>query len=294
MELFRRNGVEETNCLTYRLVNTRTKRVFKALHYDFVNLLGTYVGSYLKVGGKQNYCVEIKYYKNSVFGELQWVNKISGDCELSNLDETLDRKEVHIIETANVALSFLYLITHKEIKLRFSDNSTIPCFKAKDTPLNWYSFFVHGKTWYEKHFDAIPIDSPANSQSKITLDLPIVRKETDYKYFMLNPHGELIWKLYNESNTYRDFFEKLKENRGDVRLCELYLHWIVHFSGLHFSMGLSEIWLLNVNREIEPIEYTIMQTGRGKKSKKIHVISSFDLFKNVRKMYKQTNKRVVK
>jgi len=295
MEYFIRGGIQFNTLKTYRIVNLENNRVFRAKQYEYNTYTGDYENTYLKIGGRQSDCVEIVYNKYNKTGVLQWVDKTDNDCEITKPEIIkLNNGHVNMIELVKVALTFLYKINGDEnINLVLNDSSTISCAKDKDISLRHYYFFKYSKTWYELHFEAVPSNTNYN-RFKEKFDKPIIRYRDDYIVFMKNIYGNTITRLFDESNTYRDFVDKLNEHTNQLEnneKCKYYTAWIQDFVSRHFG-DIPQNWNIIINREMINTHYELMPIKGGKKSKK-HSVMSFKRFTHLRYLYK-TQKNLIK
>ena len=175
-------------------------------------------------------CIEIHVYNKQMYAEL---SKIKYDKGCS-VQKTLEKGKgtQNMLKVALSLVSQLY----QEIKyFTFRDYSEKECDNAANIHLGYFSLITSGKTWYEKNFGAIIKDEIFRDLYKKDLD-KLNHKEIDIeisdiliKNKVKQPLREIIIKEFEDSNNFKDFFNKLNEKFGRSMLCEYLEPWIKDF-----------------------------------------------------------------
>jgi hypothetical protein len=252
----------------YHIRNTR----------KFINSIKTYERfecSLYKKNKKDNYCVDINlYFKDNIIKAE--VSQLKYDKECS-IQKTLEKG----IGTQNMFLTMLALISkmYPDIEsFQFKDFSEKTCDNGANIHLGYFSLITSGKTWYEKNFGAIlqnPIirkiyyedKNKFNKKDIIGVDISEILSNIN------KPLKEIILNEYNNSISYRDFFNNLNIKFGRNMSCEYLQPWIQKFMiQLNFEQYFHMDWII-------PIEEL--------NKKNINIIYSKIISKN--KNFKNTN-----
>ena len=252
----------------YHIRNTR----------KFINSIKTYERfecSLYKKNKKDNYCVDINlYFKDNLIKAE--VSQLKYDKECS-IQKTLEKG----IGTQNMFLTILALISKMYPNIesyQFKDFSEKTCDNGANIHLGYFSLITSGKTWYEKNFGAIlqnPIirkiyyedKNKFNKKDIIGIDISEILSNIN------KPLKEIILNEYNNSISYRDFFNNLNIKFGRNMLCEYLQPWIQKFMiQLNFEQYFHMDWII-------PIEEL--------NKKNINIVYSKIISKN--KNFKNTN-----
>lgn len=234
-----------------------------------------------KIGGNYPDCVNISVsYQNDIPVSLYIV--YDDEC---SFETPLDRGQGTII-----MIKTLLNYVHKELpsirEVGFEDKSQIECAtedekKSKRTrfqkkhsltipsPLYYFSIAFNGKTWYEKHLNAVMKNQQEYQQFRTSIDnmlnSPDFKSNITYRMFVektsMQPNlDSVIRPLFENSTTFSDFFNSMpKEKR-----CEYIRGWITKFMETFLNHTFkNEGWIIPI-----PID---TQHG-GKKSKKTYYL----------------------
>jgi hypothetical protein len=139
------------------------------------------------------------------------------------------------------------------------DNSHIDCIDLTQPqpfrPLNLAYFYIayHGMTWYEARFNAEMIDKDDYKTYRGSLQfLTNPAAKPDYICFLniIGPSVESVdtaiylEKLYNDTNTYREFFEAIPKSKRCTILYPWLNTFMEHYIGKTFSV---KDWVINVH-----------------------------------------------
>ena len=226
----------------YHIRNTR----------KFINSIKTYERfecSLYKKNKKDNYCVDINlYFKDNIIKAE--VSQLKYDKECS-IQKTLEKG----IGTQNMFLTMLALISkmYPDIEsFQFKDFSEKTCDNGANIHLGYFSLITSGKTWYEKNFGAIlqnPIirkiyyedKNKFNKKDIIGIDISEILSNIN------KPLKEIILNEYNNSISYRDFFNNLNIKFGRNMLCEYLQPWIQKFMiQLNFEQYFHMDWIIPI------------------------------------------------
>ena len=226
----------------YHIRNTR----------KFINSIKTYERfecSLYKKNKKDNYCVDINlYFKDNLIKAE--VSQLKYDKECS-IQKTLEKG----IGTQNMFLTILALISKMYPNIesyQFKDFSEKTCDNGANIHLGYFSLITSGKTWYEKNFGAIlqnPIirkiyyedKNKFNKKDIIGIDISEILSNIN------KPLKEIILNEYNNSISYRDFFNNLNIKFGRNMLCEYLQPWIQKFMiQLNFEQYFHMDWIIPI------------------------------------------------
>ena len=202
-----------------------------------------------------------------------------------SLDVQLDKGEGtrYMIKTAInfVKHKFPYVDTFE-----LDDKSYFECADGMQVSLPHYSVAVYDKTWYERNFGAKLQDEYLceryNDAKKMFSDeskkLPFQAIQT--RYFPTNNNFQkLLENVYEKSDTYNDFFMKLKNEHTD-KFCDMTKEWLeVFVNDILGQNYLNNRWIIqsipsNVRiTEIIRLDkgFKFVQKG-GKRNKKVHFV----------------------
>lgn len=189
---------------------------------------------YINFGGSNPKltCIDIFVYDNISSAKLQQID-YDTKCNLEgNLSNGLGTRDM--IQAA------LFSITHlfPEIKtIQLEDYSNIKCDNGLSVSLASYYLAFNEETWYEKYFGAIPITKYKYlyQESKNNFTNSNIKKELKWFHELIrmsnldSRYHKYLLETYTQSNTYREFFDKLKKHYSKSELCIATRNWIHRF-----------------------------------------------------------------
>lgn len=239
------------------------------------------IGRTYVIGGDYERCVTVSYkYKDNVPIEAT-IPYLLYEPECS-VGSTLERGG-----GSEVMIKTLLRHTYSEIPsvsfFVFDDMSKIDCVSKELTksperksikPLNlaYFSIAYHSKTWYELRFNAEMKDKERYVKYRERLQfLTNPTNKPEFERFLEiaqppNNQIELLYSYYRDSETYRDFFNRIpKEKR-----CNLLYYWLSTFMKYYIGDVYMETdWVMNI-RTLDRIQslggsYTRRKRRRGTK-----------------------------
>jgi hypothetical protein len=241
----------------YEIV-TSGKYKFK-IYENILSYEGKIFSRNFKIGGDYDDCVNLSYtYSNGLPISAKLPHLMyEPECAV---DMILQRGEGSI-QLIKKLLYYAYEKINQVYLFEFEDMSSIDCIekdlsklppRKQIKPLNlaYLSIAYNGMTWYEKNFNAKMIDK--NKYEKYKERLSFLTKESDKVNFerfleIAKPPIEqinIIKPLYDSSNTYRDFFNKIPFNDR----CNILFPWLSNFILFYIDDVYNEKgWVININ-----------------------------------------------
>ena len=216
----------------------------------------------LSVGGKK-YCVQLVYKKNDESEMLSLQTKYGG-CELTD----------KIIKGENTVKMVLLAFTifreyYPDVEEVFLiDSSSIDC-EGSPMGLMKSSLLLHGYTYYERKFQAVPVleedvsilDNFRKAYNNIWDSPPIFS-------FINDSFEKLLRPLYENSNSWSDFSKKLIEKFGERRVCYYIYPWFLNAIYKISPREVTSRWKININNKpIIPYK-KIMNSGKTYKKQR--------------------------
>jgi hypothetical protein len=140
----------------------------------------------------------------------------------------------------------------------FDDASKIECIldgTNREISLAHYSVALYGKTWYERNFNAelkdnddkIKYKNAVQIFSDPTKKLSFMIAFADYYYGEDRIKFDKLESIYNKTNTYNEFFIKLKEEYKE-KFCEITVDWLDNFVNKLLGRNyMNSTWIIKVN-----------------------------------------------
>jgi len=172
-------------------------------------------------GGLRQNCLEAIIYKELNKGDIKMIQNHK-DCSLydnfKHGDET-----IHFLQNC---ISFLFNFYENIEFLQLTDNSFIYCKEGKLSLPDFYTV-KYGFTWYESYLDA---EASLESKEFVELTKKLYKKNLNKKinlskddflrnyylhYLKKSKDIKLIYNLYEENLTFKEYFEKLFEKNID-------------------------------------------------------------------------------
>ena len=221
-----------------------------------------------KIGGDYDDCINISYiYDNNNKPIKAKIPHLLYEPECS-VSSKLDRGGGTELMIKTI-IEYAYKDVPSINIFEFTDNSHIDCIE-KDLsqppprksirPLNlsFFSIAYHSYTWYELHFNAEMIDTIKykNYRKKVKfLTDPTMKPE--FSDFLKIIKGSIesieqisyLEKLYNKSETYRNFFEAIPKSKR----CDILFSWLTTFMKYYIGDYFSDKdWFIDVNTMNNP------------------------------------------
>jgi hypothetical protein len=232
-------------------------------------------------GGFKKYCIYIQivkegsqmsnYFDPSI-GNLSRLD-YNKECNLNNaLIKGDGTKMLVYVLTSYIRTHYPYVKA-----LKFTDTSTIVCDNGTTVSLAEMSYLLHGKTWYERTFNAY-----LDEKSKPIFDVEDARLQHAKTYISWdlfcqdlnnNPVCKPEWEsIYNASTTWHDYFKGIRTQIGENAFCDIFpTTWFNSFISRYSDLriyGLGYMLPIQQNN----VEYTVEPYsavgGRRKKTKK--------------------------
>ena len=244
------------------------------------------------LGGYKVYCVDAQIVKltPTVFLDEGYLSKVRYDTQCSTL--RVENEKEAIFEKGKDTSMILRLMmtyiknTYPQVKtLTFTDLSTKKCDNGASISLSAMKLFIDGRSWYEDHFGAKIIPKMEQVYRSIIDDANEKKRQLKwsdfYEYFIINTTPPMetkkIESFYNESQTWQEFFKKIRDDIGVSALCIWFSqnYWFekaflkyVKFNLLNFSFLLT---IADFSQEytIEPFTGGWRGVTRKAKGKKV-------------------------
>lgn len=151
----------------------------------------------------------------------------------------------------------------------FKDTSTRQCGNNQYVELAEMSYIRTGKTWYETHFHAYldPFYEPKFKQCH--KNFTDVKKNITWKLMNEYMSGPLpmdeaeMKQLFEQANTWQDFFGPLSDKITISRFCEFVASWLHKFLNIHLGFSFSSVnYVIPINM-ISSINYKTIEYKSG-------------------------------
>lgn len=199
------------------------------------------------LGGIKHWCIHSELIKeNGKIKEEGYLVKIRYDM-LCSVEENI-KHGGDISKLLKLLIQHLHKSYPTVKYLLFNDLSTRRCDNGYDTNLAVMTYLYTEKTWYEKNFGAElsqqsedafkDIIKKFTKSKKLSWD---IIKSTIHNYKQL-PYTELeLETLYNNSTTWKDFFEPIEDKIKIAEFCIFVSSWLDSFILKYFNnlMGLT-------------------------------------------------------
>ena len=238
----KKDGDYPSDIISKRELIEVEKRTIVVTTYERGNIISIYLG------GSNHWCIHTELVKsiNGKIEEKAYLIKIRYDL-LCSLEENIQRGG-DITKLLKLLIQYIHN-TYPDVKyLLFSDLSSRRCDNGVDTNLAVMTYLYSEKTWYEKNFDATIAEHSEDTLKKIIKhykESKTILWDT-MKYTMSNykvlPYTENELEiLYNNSKTWKDFFEAIHIKIGMRQFCIFVSSWLDGFILKYFNnlMGLT-------------------------------------------------------
>lgn len=235
------------------------KYTTKDIEYDFIKL------------GGEDMCVEYKWdRRNPTTAELQWLHTEGRRC-VDDGNGGMEIRGENTLFLFRISVQLLRQYVPEVQTIEFLDNSHFACKlpnqKTAKIFLNHYYFlFHHGHTWYEEKMGAYPTDETQRETYRKFADRFVDPSAKPISFdFMNHDLNELFQPMWRSSNTWKDFFVKL---RRIPDLCAKVYPWYLRAShAIRKNDMLPETWKIDVAPWITralPLEKIVVGGSRGR------------------------------
>lgn len=241
----------------------------KTDHYEFVikitkSTYDTYNSFTFRVGNKPP-CLELyvqlpvemtkieEHYRIAILNNIDTLL----ECSQTDINENYLRKHSFGLELLSTVDNLLKTHFPHVRYVKLYDASYMPCHREyKDTlDLLSYSIALYGKTWYEIKRNAYILNASKRAQyyrkvahyiskefkASITAEsfinsniLKSIRTSIADDFFKTN--YEQIITLYNNAQTFPDFFKSLRDIIPETQRCQVFKTWLQTFIETHVSV----------------------------------------------------------
>lgn len=242
------------------------------------------VSSYsIHIGGKHNKCFNMRIPSrqvNETDGYLSWV-EAHDECSF----------EQYIEKGLAQHMVLLGLTIARDINpnlkiVRFEDISNITCKFPDGTeqkvPLKPFHIAFHQATWYEYYFDA-KLDKDYHDYVKLKYNFK--KPKPDIFDFRNDELQKKLEPLYNQTNTWEEFFDLIAKTYGRNKCTVLYpwlnsaLYTIFednpYFESIKWHIDLEDNKRKNKTAPIYFESYEYKKSGGGRKTRKVRRQTSF-------------------
>jgi predicted transcriptional regulator with HTH domain len=200
------------------------------------------------LGGVKHWCIHCDIVKgdNGKIEEKGYLIKIRYDL-LCSMEENIQRGG-DISKLLKLLLQYIHN-TYPSVKyLSFTDLSSRRCDNGIDTNLAVMTYLYSGKTWYEKNFDVTIAEQSEDTLKQIlhhyneSKKVPWIKIKDIMSNYKILPYSESdLETLYNNSETWKEFFETIHAKIGMSKFCIFVSSWLDGFTLKYFNnlMGLT-------------------------------------------------------
>jgi len=214
--------------------------------------------------GCKNTCVTIAIKNNPSHVELSWLSTEEGGC-------ALDHKVIHGTDTLRmVDLAFTLLRKYfpsvtavtllDDSGIYITDNDISE--RRMKVYLKEAYFLLYGKTWYEDKFGATMIPPTAYSEYRRKADAGFDDPTKKPDTFHFGSVNDELQPLYQSSNTWREFINKIKSKYPGKEKYNIISEWYRHATSYILGIGIIPNWQIDIT--IRPTHVcTTLQGGGG-------------------------------
>ena len=271
-------AILKTDQHDYKITVNTTQRIINGeqiVYHRYFN-----IGTYTSDKGEKKTCVDIYVMYPSLQDELPQIKPTLAKLitthynEKCSVNEKLERGEGtrHMI---NTAMYFVSKMCPHVTGFEINDASTRICDNNTLITLSYFSITNHGKTWYEKHFNAYINDEVKAKKYKETiaqLQSQVLPQWDTFKIlFLRNTPPEIrntIEQLHKKSATYKDLFTNIHKLgisdaciylqpwidnvmlSTDLRNFVLFTQWVIPIKGV------KRVPMLNYKTEFSGLQET--------------------------------------
>lgn len=193
------------------------------------------------IGGHSVYCIYVDLIKNNgIYSSIGYLNKIRYDSVCS-----LEHDFVRGFDTNMLIKLLLTYISrnYKNVKqLAFNDASSRACDNGASINLASMYYILHGKTWYEKYFNAFLQEQDLITFNTYASEFQKKKQTTNWETLLVTipqlkklsiPEVELE-ELYTNTKTWQDFFKSILNKMEISDFCIFIQPWLDNFMMRYF------------------------------------------------------------
>jgi hypothetical protein len=220
---------------SYYIINTPNKASYNLIDEDKM----------IYIGGSKYYCISVGLNNN---GDKLFIDS-KKDCVLYNKFPS-----IKIGDDMMYALIYYLKYKYKTCYFEFNDKSA----DKKVGNLQIYYLAFTQQTWYEK-FGAYLKDSKYKNvydKTKLNFYTNDLNNNRDKFELLLNENQKDILKIYDTSNTIKDFFDKIKEKieNKEIDFKGMVQPWLEDFikvnMGFNFMFNMNVKWVIDCNIDV--------------------------------------------
>lgn len=229
------------------------------------------------IGGRTKWCIHCELIKNdNIVNPLGYLIKIQYD-NLCSLSQSIKRGN-DIKQIIYVLIQYIYNTYPSVQRLSFNDLSIKSCDNEDEVSLAVMTYLYMGQTWYEKNFGAkISPDYSTELKRIITIynntknNKWDIMKETIQNNSLSQMTDTEMEELYNQANTWIDFFKPIYEKIDIGDFCMFISPWISKFIVKYFNnlQGLQYMIPIKEYNIQYSIDDYVEQVGGKKYTRKI-------------------------
>lgn len=244
-----------------------------------------------RMGGDYDNCINISIninVDNNTWRSLPlaWAHiiniKYEPECRLNGILQ----HGGDVVDMIKLALQYINYIFPEITVFELKDNSNIECEplaaelkppRKPVKPLSLSALYVllHGKTWYERHFNAeLKPEKYLNYKQNIQVFSNPINKPIEYlnRYVNNMTTIDLLRPYYDNHKSWHEFINKIPRNKR----CKLLYNWISTFVNDKTLDSIEgNYWYIDINRmsriNMEIVDKPIYMPQRGGKATKIKI-----------------------
>lgn len=257
---------------------------FQTPHYKFVMRIIkkelVYNEYHFFVGDELNPCLEgqivldykktnNRYKQNEFKAYLHKIDALE-ECALNDINDEYMNTYSFGKEMLDSIVFFINSQFPQIKTIKLNDKSYIPCNRhTKDTlDLLTYSIALYKKTWYEEKVNAymlpeikyiqyrkmIDIYSSKETKSSIPFDTFIsIHIYKPYPQEIIQSNINYYEKMYNTSETFPEFFQRLSKTIKRTDKCKFFKDWLEKFIYSYVNLG-DRTWYFDIYPKITVVE----------------------------------------
>jgi len=232
------------------------------------------IGVVLNIGGRDNYCVQIKVPYEGTVGKILWIQSgKKNECSIDN-EEQHGEKLIHMV---HLGITIAKEYNSKLEYLELNDSASFDCILPDDKKVAMnatdHDIAFYQQSYYEKRYGAVLIDAKLNEEYENDKKRFIDKaKKPPLFDFMNNDIEKELMPLYSSSETWKEFFDKINEIYKKKK-CSVVSVWLksalLHIFNNRSYSGLN--WSIDI-RNMPYIRYEerklVKSGGRSRKQKK--------------------------
>jgi hypothetical protein len=191
----------------------------------------------LYLGGSYTYCINIQIMlEGSIYERFGDITTCLLDhlyysnlCSLSGgFQRNVDVQKIFRIILSYIKKNYKYIT-----KIKLKDYSTRECIDKSSINLYELYYILHGKTWYQSKYNAYLMPNDEKKFEEYHKRFQAIKKTMDWNTMKQFIYGaeipDFAEKYYNETDTWQDFFTKLKDKMDIADFSVFIRPWISTF-----------------------------------------------------------------